>query len=212
MGEFPNWVRCKTFVLSVGPRVVPGVSLRTIHLLAIRLEMSAPDENPIRAYRNAMVEAGLWGAMPWAVASSSLLVGGLLLGMIPVLGCFGWVGAAIGAFLVGLLGLGGVVNRPWWRILGGIVVGEAAALSAVLASIGGAIATTQEGLGGGQILAVLAAFFATAASAAWAYLRWGAGPTGITVVAVWTLAVCVVPWLGYTLAYLLFGQSVFLPY
>lgn len=174
--------------------------------------MPPPDDNPIRAYQNAMVAAGLWGAMPWAVVSSALLVGGLLLGMIPVLGCFGWVGAAIGAFLVGLLGFGGVVSRPWWRVLGGIVVGEAAALAVVLASIGGAIATTQEGLGGGQILAGLATFFATAASAAWAYLRWGAGPTGTAVVAVWTFVVCVVPWVGYTLGYLWFGQSVFFPY
>lgn len=152
----------------------------------------------------------MWGALPWAAASSAFLVGGLLLGLVPLLGCFGWVGAAIGAFLVGLMGLGGVVNRPWWRVLLGIAVGEFAAFATVLASVGGAIATTQEGLGGGQILAVLATFFATVSSAAWAYLRWGASAGGVAVVAGWTFGVCVVPWVGYTLAYLFFGQSAIL--
>lgn len=172
----------------------------------------SPSTNPIEAFNAAMREAGLWGALPWASATSTLLVGGLLLGMVPMLGCVGWVGAAIGLVLLGFLGFGGVVTRPWSRALLGVAVGELAAFCTGVGSVGGVIAAAQAGVGGVEIFSFVAMIFAGALAAAWAHLRWEASVAGIAVTGAWALLVCALPWTAYTLAYVVFGQSIFLPY
>ena len=171
----------------------------------------SPAENPVRQFQAAMREAGLWTALPWASASSGIFIAALFLCMVPFWGILGWVGVCIGAFLILLTGLGGVVTQPLSRVALGVLCGELAAICVVIGALLGVVATTPAAGVWVGLASVALSAMAMPLGAAWAYLRWNAPPLGRAVVAVWALSISVIPVGGYLLAGAVLGRTLWLP-
>lgn len=149
--------------------------------------------------RAAWRQAGLFAAVPWAVAVTGSLLGAPVCGLAGValverlplaaglLSALAWLLYGVGVLLVGLLGLSGHVTTPASRVAGGVAAGLAGAVAVAVAGCGGLLGAATEGrwlfVG-----ALLSALLAAPAAAAWARLRYDATPTGATVAGLWALA------------------------